>query len=115
MAETLQHPKKGRIIKVVGLVLLGVVLMASAAYGTVSLLSVVAPKAQDTTKTLTPEQQAAEQAAQNMQSANADESKGDTAAAIASYKEALANYQTAGDQAGEQGVKLKLQYLESLK
>lgn len=115
MTETLQHPKNGKAIKVIGLVLLGVILVAGMAYGTISLLSVVAPKTQNAVRTLTPEQQAAEQATQNMKSANSDESSGDTAAAIANYKKALENYQKAGDKAGEEGVKLKLQYLESLK
>lgn len=111
MSEILAHPKGNQLLKKMGIVLLSIVVIAGIAYGTITILSIISPKAQNTTQSPTPQQQGAA----SMQAAAASESTGDTAAAIASYKEALMYYQTAGDKAGEEGVKLKLQYLESLK
>ena len=114
MVEITTPPTKGKLVKRVLWIILSLIVVTGAAFGTIWMLNSVAPKDQDQTTTLTPQKKAAEQAKKNMKAANSSESNGETAAAIASYKEALASYQAAGDKAGEEGVKLKLQYLESL-
>lgn len=55
-----------------------------------------------------------QQARNDLKRAQESESRGETAAAIAHYKDSLRGYQTAGDKAGEEGVKLQIHYLESL-
>lgn len=55
-----------------------------------------------------------QQARDDLKRAQESESRGETAAAIAHYKDSLRGYQTAGDKAGEEGVKLQIRYLESL-
>lgn len=112
----MEQPKKHSVIKRILLVLASLVVVVGIAIGTITLFTRFAPKkAAEQTVTLTPKQQAAKQAAEDLSEGKKNEDKGDTAAAIASYKEALKNYQTAEDKAGEAGVRLKLQYLESLK
>lgn len=113
MVEVATPPDKGRLKKFL-LIALSLIVVAGIAFATISILNSIVPKNQDHANTLTPQQQAAEQAKKNMKAANSSESNGETATAIASYKEALKSYQAAGDKAGEEGVKLKLQYLESL-
>jgi hypothetical protein len=111
----MEQPKKHSVIKRILLVLAGLVVVAGIAGGTIALLAHFFPKsATESAVTLTPKQQAAKKAAEDLASGKKSEDTGETAAAIASYKEALKNYQAAGDKAGEQGVQLKLQYLESL-
>lgn len=55
-----------------------------------------------------------QQAKGDLKRAQESESKGETMAAISHYRDALKGYQAAGDRAGEEGVKLQIQYLESL-
>ena len=111
----MEQPRKHPIIKKILLVFVSLIVVAGIAVGTITLLAHFFPKeSADPAVTLTPEQQAAEQAAKELAAGQKSEDTGDTAAAIASYKEALAQYQAAGDEAGVQGVQLKLQYLESL-
>ena len=114
MAETLQHPRSNKLAKIIAIVLLSLVLVAGAALGTVYVLSQLGPQ-KETVKQLTPEQKAAEAAKQNMSTGLGSESKGETAAAIAAYEEALKNYEAAGDKASVEAVKMKLNYLKSIK
>lgn len=107
-----QHP----MFKRIAIVAISLAVIAGIAVGTITLLNQFFPnESADSAVTLTPEQQAAKQASENLAAGQKSENTGDTAAAIAAYKEALASYQAAGDEAGIQGVQLKLQYLESLK
>lgn len=111
----MEQPKKHPAIKRIVFVLMSIVVIAGIAWGTTTLLArLTQQKKQEEVKILTPKQQAAEDAKKNMEKALGSENKGDTAAAIAGYKEALKNYRAADDKAGEAGVLLKLQYLESL-
>lgn len=64
--------------------------------------------------TLNPFKSSLQRAQDSLRAAQTSESKGKTADAIANYKDALTNYRSAGDRAGEEGVKLQIYYLESL-
>lgn len=97
------------------LIIGGVVVVALVATGTVYILSQVALKDEQTTSTQTPQQQAADLAKQANDAATASANKGDTQGALDHYKEALVQYQKAGDKAGEEGVKLQIQYYEMVK
>lgn len=111
----MEQPKKRSVVKRILLILAGLVIVSGVAVGTLTLFTHFFPKkTAEQTTALTPKQQAAKQAAEDLSAGKKNEDMGDTAAAIASYKEALKNYQAAGDKSGEQGVQLKLQYLESL-
>lgn len=115
MEQKMIHPQKGKLAKRILLVVASLVVVAGIAFGTITLLSRYFPKkTTEQAVTLTPEQKAAKQAVEDLNAGKKSEDAGETAAAIASYKEALAQYQAAGDKAGEAGVQLKLQYLESL-
>ncbi len=106
-------PKK-RSMKKILFVLSAVLIVGLAGGITVFILS---RTTQQTTQsaTKTPVQQAAELAKQANDAATASANQGDTAGALAHYKEALVQYQKAGDKAGEEGVKLQIQYYEQVK
>lgn len=109
--------KPARRIPVKKILLIGgsLVIIALIAFGTITLLSHLATKdASNSQSAKSPKEQAAEKAAQELKSAQSHEAKGETAKAIDSYKQALTEYQKAGDKAGEEGVKLQIKYLESL-
>lgn len=64
-------------------------------------------------ETLNEELSSAE-AKKKVKQAGENESNGDTKAAIDNYREAMRHYQNTGDKAGEEAVRLQIQYLESL-
>lgn len=107
----IKKPGKG---KKLFLIILGLVLLLGLAGG-VTAFVISRSTTSTPTVTKTPQQQAADLAKQANDAATASANKGDTQGALDHYKEALAQYQKAGDKAGEEGVKLQIQYYEMVK
>ncbi len=97
------------------LTILGAVLLvAVVAAGTVWALSKLAPQDDASNNTQTGQQASAEEAQKHVDSATEQEALGNTDDAIAEWEKALSAFQAAGDKAGEEGVKLQLDYLRNL-
>lgn len=109
------HPMKPRKSKKPLLITLGIVLLLSLAGGTAFFILSHITKPATETVTKTPQQQAAELAKQANDAATASAAKGDTQGALDHYKEALVQYQKAGDKAGEEAIKLQIRYYETVK
>jgi uncharacterized protein (UPF0333 family) len=107
-------PKAPGKVKKPLLIILGLVLLLCLAGGVTAFVISRSTKSTPAV-TKTAEQQAAELAKQANDAATASANKGDTQGALDHYEEALIQYQKAGDKAGEQGVKLQIQYYEMVK
>lgn len=97
------------------LIIGGILLVTLIALGVFATLSSIMSDKSGTQTSQSIEEQAAIHAKQYLDEAQKYESTGKTEDAITSYKQSLAEYQKAGDRSGEEGVKLQIQYLESLK
>ena len=111
----LQPPKSRHAIKRILIVFGALIVISLVGFGTVYTLSRVIPAKQDAQQAKSPKEIAAAQAKQSLSEATSSEAKGETDAALAKYKEALSQYQKAGDKAGEEAIKLQISYLESVK
>lgn len=112
-ASDISALRRHRSIKKTLLIALAIFLILCLSGGaTVFILSHIT---KPITETRTPEQQAAELAKQANNAATDSANAGKTDDALTHYKEALAQYQKAGDKAGEAGVQLQIQYYEKVK
>jgi flagellar basal body-associated protein FliL len=105
--------KKSPRGKKILLIVIGFILILGVAGGVTAFVISNSTKSTPTTKTA--EQQAADLAKQANDAATASATKGDTHGALDHYNEALIQYKKAGDKAGEEGVKLQIQYYETVK
>jgi flagellar basal body-associated protein FliL len=106
-------PHSRRFTKRPLLITLGIIIVLGISGGvTVFVLSHITKPAEESK---TPQQRAADLAKQANDAATASANVGKTDEALAHYREALVQFQKAGDKAGEEGVKLQIQYYEKVR
>ena len=110
--QSISPKPKRHLSKKLLLIGASIIAVLAVALGTTILLSRLVPSKQTSQSQ---QQQAAATAKQKLTEAQNNEAKGSVDAALTSYKESLKSYQEAGDKSGEEGVKLQIDYLESVK